>query len=64
LINSVMTERRIEFLGEGLRNMDVMRLKGTFPAKGSVPSVDPTSAVYVWPIPSTETAANALMTPN
>jgi starch-binding outer membrane protein, SusD/RagB family len=64
LINAVMLERRIEFLGEGLRNMDIMRLNGTFPGKGSVPALAPTSAVYVWPIPANELSTNALMTRN
>lgn len=59
-----MTERRIEFLGEGLRKMDIMRLQGTFPAKGAVPALAPSGITYAWPIPSTELAANTLMTRN
>jgi starch-binding outer membrane protein, SusD/RagB family len=64
LINAIMLERRIEFLGEGLRNQDIMRLNDTFPAKGAVPAVGPASNVYAWPIPSTELQTNALMTRN
>lgn len=64
LIAAIMLERRIEFLGEGLRNQDIMRLNGTFPAKASVPALAPTSPVYVWPIPATELQTNALMTRN
>lgn len=64
LIGNILTERRIEFLGEGLRNQDIMRLQGTFPGKGSVPAVAPANAVWVWPIPLTERLANALVEPN
>lgn len=64
LINAILLERRIEFLGEGLRNQDIMRLNGTFPAKASVPALAPSSPLYVWPIPATELQTNALMTRN
>lgn len=64
LVSMIMTERRIEFLGEGIRNMDIMRLNDTFPAKGAVGALTPASNVYVWPIPSTELQTNALMTRN
>jgi hypothetical protein len=64
LITRILTERRIELLGEGVRYFDVMRLNGTFPAKGSVSSVPPTSLSYVWPIPASELLYNKLMTPN
>ncbi|QKG57479.1 RagB/SusD family nutrient uptake outer membrane protein [Hymenobacter sp. BRD128] len=63
-LNAILLERRIEFLGEGIRNMDLMRLDATIPGKGSVGAVDPTNVLYVWPIPSTELAANLLMTRN
>lgn len=61
---AILTERRIEFLGEGLRNIDIMRLNATIPAKGAVPAVSPSDAAYIWPIPSGELSANALMTRN
>jgi starch-binding outer membrane protein, SusD/RagB family len=47
-----------------LRNQDIMRLNQTFPGKGSVPALAPSSPVYVWPIPVTEMQTNALMTRN
>ncbi|SHK07774.1 RagB/SusD family nutrient uptake outer membrane protein [Hymenobacter psychrotolerans] len=62
--NAILLERRIEFLGEGIRNIDLMRLNATIPGKGSVGAVPPSSPLYVWPIPNTELAANALMTRN
>lgn len=64
LINAVMLERRIEFLGEGLRNNDLMRLLQTIPAKGSVPAKGPTETGYIWPISADELSLNKLMTDN
>ncbi|AMJ66719.1 RagB/SusD family nutrient uptake outer membrane protein [Hymenobacter sp. PAMC 26628] len=62
--DALLLERRIEFLGEGLRNTDLLRLGATIPAKGSAPAIVPTDVRYVWPIPSTELATNTLMTRN
>jgi hypothetical protein len=64
MLDAILLERRIEFLGEGIRNMDLMRLDATIPGKGSVGAVDPSNTLYVWPIPATELATNALMTRN
>ncbi len=64
LVDAILFERRIEFIGEGLRNSDIMRLNQTFPAKGAVPALAPSSVVYVWPIPATEMQTNLLMTRN
>ena len=64
LIDAIMLERRIEFLGEGLRNNDLMRLLQTIPAKGSAPSKAPGDQNYIWPISSDELAFNHLMTDN
>jgi hypothetical protein len=64
LINAILTERRIEFLGEGLRSFDIMRQNLAFPAKGSVSAIPTTSISYVWPIPASELLYNSAMTPN
>jgi hypothetical protein len=64
LINAILTERRIEFLGEGLRNIDDMRLLRPLAAKAAIPAVNPADLTYIWPIPSSELATNALMTRN
>lgn len=64
MAEAILLERRIEFLGEGIRNIDIMRLNATIPGKGSVPSIPNTATNYVWPIPSTELAVNTLMTRN
>lgn len=63
-VDAVLLERRIEFLGEGIRNIDIMRLNATIPGKGTVSAVAPADILYVWPIPNTELAANKLMTRN
>ncbi len=63
-IDAVMTERRIEFLGEGHRAFDIQRLLQTFPAKGPVGPVPPNVSEYIWPIPSGERATNKAIIPN
>jgi len=66
--DAVMNERNIEFLGEGIRNMDLMRTLATIPGKsasiGNVSSVLPNSPTYIWPIPTSELNINKLMTGN
>ncbi|SNR51833.1 RagB/SusD family nutrient uptake outer membrane protein [Hymenobacter mucosus] len=63
-VEAVLLERRIEFLAEGIRNIDIMRLNATIPGKGTVSAVEPTNPLYVWPIPSSELQTNNLMTRN
>jgi starch-binding outer membrane protein, SusD/RagB family len=64
LIAAIMLERRIELLGEGLRNNDILRLLQPFPAKGSAPVKNPGDPGYIWPISSDELSLNPLMTDN
>ncbi|HEX8328246.1 MAG TPA: RagB/SusD family nutrient uptake outer membrane protein [Hymenobacter sp.] len=64
MADAILLERRIEFLGEGLRNTDLLRLLQPIPGKASVGAVNPTDALYIWPIPNTELAANSLMVRN
>ncbi len=64
LINAILKERRIEFLGEGLRVNDLMRLLQTIPSKGIAPSKASTDAGYIWPISASELALNPLCTDN
>lgn len=68
LINTILTERRIELLGEGFRLGDLQRKGQTIPAKvgsiGTAPIVLPTAGNYIWPIPSGEISTNHLMVPN
>ena len=62
--NAIMLERDMEFLGEGIRNMDLLRTLATIPAKSGVAAVAPTSPTYIWPIPTTEMNINRLMVDN
>lgn len=64
LINAILKERRIEFLGEGLRNTDLMRLLQAIPAKGTAQSKAPSDVGYIWPISATELSLNTLCTDN
>jgi hypothetical protein len=65
LINTILTERRIELLGEGLSAFDLIRRLQVLPAKsgpqGVAPSVIPTSPNYIWPIPGDELSTNKLI---
>ena len=66
--NAILLERNMEFLGEGIRNMDLMRLGLTIPGKdgfgfGSVAPIPVTSQSYFWPVPDSELSYNKLMTP-
>ncbi len=64
MLDALLLERRIEFLGEGLRNTDIMRLNATIPGKSTIGPIDPTNPLYVWPIPSTELLTNNLVIRN
>jgi starch-binding outer membrane protein, SusD/RagB family len=64
LIDAILLERRIEFLGEGMRNTDLLRLLQTIPGKGSIAAKTPTEQGYIWPISSDELSLNRLMTDN
>lgn len=62
--DALLLERRIEFLGEGLRGPDLTRLLLTLPLKGSAPAKTATENGYIWPISSDELSLNKLMTDN
>lgn len=64
LINAILLERRIEFLGEGLSNFDLKRLLQPIPAKGSISALAPSGQGYIWPISADEMSLNPLMTDN
>jgi hypothetical protein len=66
---AILQERNFEFLGEGLRAFDIMRLGLDIPAKdggnmGAVAAIPSSSIGYMWPIPANELSLNKLMTPN
>ncbi len=65
LVNSILTERRLELLGEGFRTPDLQRRLQILPSKsgaaGTAPAVSPTDANYIWPLPSNELSTNKLI---
>jgi hypothetical protein len=65
---AVLQERNFEFLGEGVRAFDLMRLGLDIPAKdgltmGTVGVIAASSSAYIFPIPSGELSLNKLCTP-
>jgi starch-binding outer membrane protein, SusD/RagB family len=65
---AVLQERNFEFLGEGVRSFDLMRLGLDIPAKigltmGNVGAIAASSSAYIWPMPSGELSLNKLITP-
>lgn len=64
LIDAIMTEREIEFLGEGHKGVDLQRLLLPLPGKANVTEIPSNSPAYLWPIPSAELVTNKLMVQN
>lgn len=64
LIATILTERRIELLGEGFRTSDVTRTGAAFAAKGSVGAYPSSSNLYIWPISQAEIITNKEMVQN
>jgi hypothetical protein len=65
---AVLQERNFEFLGEGVRSFDLMRLGLDIPAKagmtmGDVGAIAASSSAYIFPMPSGELSLNKLLTP-
>jgi starch-binding outer membrane protein, SusD/RagB family len=65
---AVLQERNFEFLGEGMRSFDLMRLGLDIPAKigltmGNVGAIAANSSAYIFPMPSGELSLNKLITP-
>jgi starch-binding outer membrane protein, SusD/RagB family len=63
-INMILKERRIELLGEGFRGRDLLRLLLPIPSKGTVGTLAPTDAQYIWPIPLSELVVNTIIDQN
>ena len=53
-ITAILKERRAEFLGEGLRSIDCMRLNIPIPGKATISADNPTDPNKGWPKPSSE----------
>jgi hypothetical protein len=58
LISAILTERRIELLGEGFRSNDLLRLTQAIPSVGAGASISSTDEKYIFPIPVIEVQAN------
>lgn len=58
LVNTILLERRIEFLGEGRRSNDILRNLLTIPSKGTAPAISPSQPEYIFPIPNAEISSN------
>ncbi len=65
LVQTILTERRIELLGEGFRSNDITRRVLSFPEKigpsFSTNSVAPTANNYIWPMSNDELINNNLI---
>ena len=58
LINKILTERRIELLGEGFRAPDLLRRGQAIPSYGAGSSIAPSASGYIFPIPIGESESN------
>lgn len=63
-VNQLLKERNMEFLGEGIRNMDIMRKVATIGGKKEVAPMPPTGNNYIWPIAQDEMNFNTLVVQN
>jgi hypothetical protein len=63
LQTAIMLERNIEFVGEGMRNLDIMRTVIPIPANGAT-AIPTTDVKYVFPIPTAELIINKLCIQN
>ena len=64
-IDRLLLERNLEFMGEGIRNMDTKRrLLPHLGKPGATGNVPHTALNYVWPIPDNERVVNLLIQPN
>jgi hypothetical protein len=64
LKNAIMIERNIELLGEGFRNIDIMRTVVPIPINGAGAPIPSTDVRYVFPIPTAELIINKLCVQN
>jgi hypothetical protein len=64
LIDAILVERQIEFLGEGVRGLDLLRLGLPLPSKPGVQQVGVNDPQYIWPIPISELVVNTTIQQN
>ena len=60
LTTAILNERRLEFICEGMRGIDIMRRGENFVKKNKVidVNIDPSNSYYVWPIYKEEATYN------
>lgn len=60
LTTAVINERRLEFICEGMRGIDIIRRGESFVKQNSVIdiSINPSNSYYTWPIPDAEKTYN------
>ena len=58
LLEAISNEKRLEFIGEGLRGIEISR-KGETYIKGTEVNVAPGTSNYIWPIPQAERVNNS-----
>jgi len=61
LINTILTERRIELLAEGFRTNDLKRRGQAIPSVGAAANIPVTADTYNLPIPTSEIQTNSLL---
>lgn len=61
LKEAIYNEKRLEFIGEGIRSIDIMRRGETFVKASANETIEvaPSSDKYIWPIPQIEKLINA-----
>jgi hypothetical protein len=64
LVEAILFERHLEFLGEGFTASDLSRNLRPFKAKQNVAEVPAASTGYIWPIPIGELVTNKLCVQN
>ena len=64
LKTAIYNERRAEFIGEGIRSLDIHRRGEDFIKQGGTVKeihITPATNGYIWPIPTIESSANKLI---
>ena len=60
LLEAITNEKRLEFIGEGMRGIEIIRKGENYIKPSAALNVDPGSIFYTWPIPEAEQVNNKL----
>jgi hypothetical protein len=58
LLEAITNEKRLEFIGEGMRGIEIIRKGENFIKQGGALNIAPGSIFYTWPIPEAERVNN------